>query len=139
MAVFACGAHGPRPWSLLASPLAVLTSLVFIANDPLETFPSSWIWCLNLVWIYGLGTWIRQNNHLAQQARAESAALAAASAAEDRVRIARDVHDTLAHSLAVMIVQSECADEVMDTDPAGAHRAQHMWPTPDPLWLTSAA
>jgi signal transduction histidine kinase len=46
-----------------------------------------------------------------------------AAAAEDRVRIARELHDVLGHNLAVMIVQSEAADEILDSDPARAHRA----------------
>jgi signal transduction histidine kinase len=45
------------------------------------------------------------------------------AAAEDRIRTARDVHDILAHNLAVMLVQADAADELLDTDPVRAHRA----------------
>ena len=123
VAVFACGAHGPRPWALLGPVAGVVTTLVFVANDPTENLASGWTWALNLLWIYGFGAWVRQSHQLVEQAGAESAALAAAAAAEDRVRIARELHDILGHNLAVMIVQAEAADEILDTDPAQAHRA----------------
>jgi signal transduction histidine kinase len=75
------------------------------------------------LWIYGFGAWVRQNHQLVERAGAQAAALAMAAAAEDRVRIARDLHDVLGHNLAVMIVQSEAADEILDSDPTRAHRA----------------
>jgi signal transduction histidine kinase len=123
VAVFACGAHGRRPWALLGPFAGIATALLFIANDPTESLATGWTWTLNLLWIYGVGAWVDQNHRLVQQAGAESAALAAAAAAEDRVRIARELHDILGHNLAVMIVQAEAADEILDTNPAQAHRA----------------
>jgi signal transduction histidine kinase len=123
VAVFACGAHGPRPWALLGPAAGVVTAWVFIASDPTESLASGWMWALNLLWIYGFGAWVHQSHRLITQAGAESAALAAAAAAEDRVRIARELHDILGHNLAVMIVQAEAADEILDIDPAQAHRA----------------
>jgi signal transduction histidine kinase len=123
VAVFACGAHGRRPSALLGPFAGIATTLVFIANDPTESLAVGWTWALNLLWIYGFGAWVHQNHRLVEQAGAESAALAAAAAAEDRVRIARELHDILGHNLAVMIVQAEAADEVLDNDPAQAHRA----------------
>ncbi len=42
---------------------------------------------------------------------------------EERIRIARDVHDGVAHALASISLQAGAADAVFDTDPAGARRA----------------
>ena len=123
VAVFACGAHGDRPWSALAMPLGIATTLTFVANDPADSLSASWTWSLNLLWIYGVGAWVRQSHRLVEQSGAEAAALAAAAAAEDRVRLARDLHDVLAHSLAVMLVQTEAADEVLEDDPVQARKA----------------
>lgn len=123
LAVFACGAHAPRPRSLLAIPIAIATACAFLANDPSDSLAASWGWSLNLLWIYGFGAWVHQNHQLVVQAGAQAAALATAAAAEDRVRIARELHDVLGHNLAVMIVQSEAADEILESDPARAHRA----------------
>lgn len=45
--------------------------------------------------------------------------------AEDRVRIARELHDVIAHHVAVISVQSGVAEHLVDRDPAGARAALH--------------
>jgi signal transduction histidine kinase len=42
---------------------------------------------------------------------------------EERLRIARELHDVTAHSLSIIAVQSGAASHVIDTDPAEARRA----------------
>lgn len=48
---------------------------------------------------------------------------AAALVAEERAQIARDLHDVVAHSLGVMLVQVHGAERVMEGDPAKARAA----------------
>jgi two-component system sensor histidine kinase DesK len=50
-----------------------------------------------------------------QQARTEVARLAAN---EERLRIARDLHDLLGHSLSLIVLKSELAGRIADPDPA---------------------
>lgn len=45
--------------------------------------------------------------------------------AEDRVRIARELHDVIAHHVAVISVQSGVAEHLVDRDPEGAREALH--------------
>ncbi|MFF3405429.1 sensor histidine kinase [Streptomyces sp. NPDC002742] len=42
---------------------------------------------------------------------------------EERLRIARDLHDAVGHQLALISVQSNVAGQVLDNDPASAHVA----------------
>ncbi|MFG1998149.1 sensor histidine kinase [Spirillospora sp. NPDC048911] len=48
---------------------------------------------------------------------------AARAAAEERARIARDMHDVLAHAVSIMVVQAEAGPVVVRTDPDQAERA----------------
>lgn len=50
---------------------------------------------------------------------------AAAALAEERARIARDLHDVIAHSLGVVMVQLQAAETVLDSDPGRAKAALH--------------
>jgi two-component system sensor histidine kinase DesK len=53
-----------------------------------------------------------------RSAREELADLAVS---EERLRIARDLHDLLGQSLSIVALKSDLADRLVDTDPAAAH------------------
>ena len=58
----------------------------------------------------------------AELADSERRALSRAAAAEERTRIARELHDVLAHSVSVMVVNAEGAQLMRHTDPAAVDR-----------------
>jgi len=57
------------------------------------------------------------------QLEREQRANARRAAAEEQARIAREVHDVIAHNLSVIIVQATAADAVFASNPADARRA----------------
>ncbi len=59
----------------------------------------------------------------ADQLQREAVQQAALAAAAERARIAREMHDVVAHGLSVMVVQADGAAYVVDQDPAQARRA----------------
>jgi signal transduction histidine kinase len=59
----------------------------------------------------------------AAQAEANLDTEAERRVAEDRLRIARDVHDVLAHAVAVMTVQAGVGEDALDRDPAAVRAA----------------
>ncbi len=61
--------------------------------------------------------------HMANRKLAEQALVREQLAtSRERVRLARDLHDTLAHTLAGLVVQTKVVDTLLEKDPVGARR-----------------
>ena len=67
--------------------------------------------------------YLRALEERAAQLEREQEANARRAAAEEQTRIAREVHDIVAHNLSVIVVQSTAADAVFESQPDEAHRA----------------
>ncbi|QGN32555.1 sensor histidine kinase [Microlunatus sp. Gsoil 973] len=70
------------------------------------------------VWLFGRGT--RSWRNRATYAEQHQRDLARIAVAEERTRIARDLHDMVAHSLSVIAVQADAADAALDKEPQRA-------------------
>ncbi|WP_089020845.1 sensor histidine kinase [Micromonospora coriariae] len=80
------------------------------------------------VWLVALNVRTRRLYVLSLEERAttlerEREAESRAAVAEERTRIARELHDVVAHSMAVMIVQADGARFMLDRDPEQARTA----------------
>ena len=80
--------------------------------------------------VFGFGRWMhhRAEEQAALRTRTETlerehAATVAALVAEEQARIARELHDLVAHALAVIVLQAQAAGRVVDHDPAQAREA----------------
>jgi signal transduction histidine kinase len=73
---------------------------------------------------WGAGWLVRQRAAQARRAFAESGELAQSAVGEERARIARELHDVVAHSVSIIAVQAGAAEELLERDPARAR--QHL-------------
>lgn len=130
VAVYSVARHAATRTALVGGAVAVFTAL---ASDLRVRHPAvgdfgftailiSWPWFAG----YALRGRELTNAVLAQRARlleAERDAKARMAVAEERGRIARELHDIIAHSVSVMVVQAGAAQEVLVPRPERAATA----------------
>jgi signal transduction histidine kinase len=80
-----------------------------------------------IITFFVVGSWVagwlvRRRAEQARRALDESGELAREAVAAERARIARELHDVVAHSVSIIAVQAGAADELVERDPAAARR-----------------
>jgi signal transduction histidine kinase len=108
------------------------TGLVFLGGE-LALFAAEWLWIRPdpgwSAWLaasvltFCLGVLLRQQFDLVERLRAAQSELASKARAEERNRIARDLHDVIAHTLTVSLLHVMSARLAVQHDPADASRS----------------
>jgi signal transduction histidine kinase len=141
VATYSVAVHADRRQSVVALTLtmvavAVVVTLILASGDsglPPAAYPIAFV----VVWIIVGAVWLlgdlvrsrgeaveelRQRNAELEAEREENARLAVA---DERARIARELHDAVAHSLSVMVVQAGAARRALETaEPGGEEAAE---------------
>jgi signal transduction histidine kinase len=127
LAVYSAARYAPMPRALTALVAAqvwvggvLLTRNVDVWSDVLGAGP-----VLAGIWV--LGVMVRRNRHqtallraLTERLRREQAANAHRAVAEERARIARELHDTVSHHIAAIAVQAQATRLHLDGEAEGS-------------------
>lgn len=128
VATYSVAANGTRREAFLALallvPMAAIRELRNPDNVDLGATANAIAWDLVIVaaWLLGMylhtrRLYVRELADRTAHAEREKEERVATAALEERERIAREMHDILAHSISVIVVQAEAAEEMLDRRP----------------------
>jgi signal transduction histidine kinase len=137
LTLYAATAHCTRPrahvWTWTAAAISVYTVVALLGVlSPDEDLPA--LAFLGILVIFGSSAVVgelvyqrRQRVHdleeRALHAEGERELLARQAVLDERARIARDLHDVVAHAMSVMVVQAGAAERLVDQSPDRARHA----------------
>ena len=123
LAVYTAAAHTDGRRTLVGGALAVALGTIAAAGDPDELNASAFVFfaaITSLPWIAGRIVHRRRVNE-ARLAREKAEAEAAI--VEERTRIARELHDVVAHAISVIVLQARGGRKLLDEEPDEARQA----------------
>ncbi len=130
VALFSLSAYGATQRALYgALALCVVTYLLPVVSTQRWSpwSPAVWAPAVGLVWVSLLGASTRRRRLAGEEHVRQVAEVAAAQArermADERLQVARELHDVLAHTISVIAVQSGLAVDALDDDTATTRRA----------------
>jgi len=140
MAIYALAAYRPRRISLIGLALGMIGSAAALLlwvqpSSPQQVTVIEWLLMYGLLsaptiiaWVLGDSMRYRRAYYLdledkARRLERERDQQAEIGAAAERARIARELHDVIAHNVSVMVVQAEGASYALDNSPETTRRA----------------
>src|SRR5215213_5405134 len=132
LALYSISAYGEERRAVVAG---VAAGVVILTADILrlgagahpENIIPTWVFCAT---IWFIGRTIRRSQlqaaqlrNLAAQLELEREKKAQTAVSEERSRIAREMHDVVAHSVSVMVVQSQAAQRLLEGEQRAARQA----------------
>jgi len=130
--LYGIAAHIDRRRSIIALIAGVVAMVTALATQPTGVVTSSdWtssLLAIAVAWLAGENQRSRRARWLALEERAamleaEREERDGRAVADERLRIARDLHDIVSHAMSVIAVQAGSGNAVLDRDPEAAHRA----------------
>jgi signal transduction histidine kinase len=130
VALYTVASRCERPVSIRAAEWVALPITIGVIADsgphPEDIIPK--LALFGIAWV--LGDNIRTRRAYLAELEARAARLerereeqAVRAVIDERTRIARELHDVIAHNVSVMVVQASAGEEVFDTDPARARES----------------
>jgi signal transduction histidine kinase len=122
VAVYTAARHLPMRTSLPAALAAMVVMLLHLMTNS-AALPGLTGLVPGSAWVvvpYAVGTTVRQTRIAAERARAE---LVREHVADERLRVAQEVHDVVGHGLAAIKMQADVALHVLDKRPEQASEA----------------
>jgi signal transduction histidine kinase len=132
VALYSVAAHCERTRAFAGGAIVAAFVLWFeiprlVEGGAVAGIAGEWL-SLGGVWL--LGRWVRQRRHRtddlerhAAALEADREALAREAVADERARIAREMHDSVAHSVSVMVLQAGAAEQVLAASPERARES----------------
>lgn len=120
VATFSAALYARPPWLAIAAaplPIAVMVAALLTGYFSGSPGPVD----LAILSFISLGAWaggwlVRRRARQAQLARAAAPELGREAVLAERARMARELHDIIAHSLSIIAVQAGAAEELVDDD-----------------------
>jgi signal transduction histidine kinase len=131
LCLWVIGSENERPWAIAGLVAGLAVALATVATDAGHRGVGDYAFAVAITtaaWSGGLVLGTHARSAAAAQRRAEELAAeeeqrAREAVAQERARIAREVHDVIAHTVSVMVVQAGAAEQVLDGENEAARAA----------------